>query len=115
MPLTYSNTAGAAYSEAERTFAVGQDWTKAGAATLVLYFYGAEGNTGQLYVKVNGSKVVYGGDAGDIAKAEWTQWTIDLASLGNSVQNVTKLAIGIDGNGAAGTLLFDDIRLYPLP
>jgi hypothetical protein len=115
MPFAYGNTGGAVYSEAERTFAVGQDWTKAGAATLVLYFYGAEGNTGQLYVKVNGSKVVYGGDAGDIAKAEWTQWTIDLASLGNSVQNVTKLAIGIDGNGAAGTLLFDDIRLYPLP
>ncbi|MHC4806071.1 MAG: LamG-like jellyroll fold domain-containing protein [Planctomycetota bacterium] len=113
MPLAYSNTGGAAYSEAERTFAIAQNWTKAGATTLVLYFQGAEGNTGQLYVKVDGSKVVYDGDAGDIAKAEWKQWNIDLASLGASLQNITKLAIGIDGNGASGTLYVDDIRLYP--
>ncbi|MBA7615129.1 hypothetical protein ES703_22406 [subsurface metagenome] len=114
MPLSYNNTGGAAYSEAERTFAVGQNWTQAGAATLVLYFHGAEGNTGQLYVKVDGSKLVYDGDAGDIAKVEWKQWNIDLASLGVDLQNVTKLGIGIDGNGATGTLYVDDIRLYRL-
>jgi hypothetical protein len=74
MPLSYDNTGGAAYSEAERTFAVGQNWTKASAATFVLYFHGAEGNTGQLYIKVNGSKVAYDGDAGDIAKPQWKQW-----------------------------------------
>jgi hypothetical protein len=85
---------------------------EAGVVTLVLYFHGAEGNTGQLYVKIDGSKVVYDGDAGDIAKAEWKQWNIDLASLGVNLQNITKLAIGIDGNGASGTLYFDDIRLY---
>jgi hypothetical protein len=112
MPLSYDNTGGAVYSEAERTFAVGQDWTKASAATLVLYFHGTEGNTGQLYIKINGSKVVYDGDAGDIAKTQWKQWTIDLASLGAGVQNVTKLAIGIDGGGATGTLYVDDVRLY---
>ncbi|MHC4174577.1 MAG: LamG-like jellyroll fold domain-containing protein [Planctomycetota bacterium] len=114
MPLSYSNTGGAAYSEAERTFAVPQNWTKAGAATFVLYFHGTEGNTGQLYVKVNDSKVLYGGDAGDIAKPEWNQWSIDLASLGAGLQNVTKLSIGIDGNGANGTLYVDDIGLYRL-
>jgi hypothetical protein len=114
MPFFYSNTGTAAYSEAERTFAATQNWTVAGATTLVLYFYGTEGNTGQLYVKVNGSKVVYGGDAADIAKQQWTQWSIDLASLGVDLQNVTKLSIGIDGNGASGTLYFDDIRLYRL-
>ncbi len=114
MPLAYNNTGGAAYSEAERTFAVGQNWTKAGATTLVLYFHGAEGNTGQLYVKVDGSKVVYDGDAGDIAKAEWKQWNIDLAQLSVDLQNVTKLAIGIDGNGVSGMLYVDDIRLYRL-
>jgi hypothetical protein len=114
MPLAYSNTGTAAYSEAERTFAASQNWTQAGAATLVLYFYGTEGNTGQLYVKVNGTKVVYGGDAGDIAKPQWTQWNIDLAQLGIDLQNVTKLSIGIDGTGASGTLYLDDIRLYRL-
>ncbi len=112
MPLAYGNTGGAAYSEAELPLSPPQNWTQAGAVTLVLYFHGAEGNTGQLYVKVDGSKVVYDGDAGDIAKVEWKQWTIDLAPLGASLQNVTKLAIGIDGNGATGTLYVDDIRLY---
>ena len=114
MPLFYSNTGAAASSEAELPLSPPQNWTQAGAATLVLYFHGTEGNTGQLYVKVDGSKVVYDGDAGDIAKAEWKQWNIDLASLGASLQNITKLAIGIDGNGATGTLYVDDIRLYPL-
>ncbi len=114
MPLFYNNTGGAAYSEAERTFAVGQNWTQAGAATLVLYFHGTEGNTGQLYVKANGSKVVYGGDAGDVAKPQWNQWSIDLAPLGVDLQNITKLSIGIDGNGASGTLYVDGIGLYVL-
>ncbi|MHC4462302.1 MAG: LamG domain-containing protein [Planctomycetota bacterium] len=114
MPLAYDNTGTAVHSEAERTFAVGQNWTKAGAVTLVLYFHGTEGNTGQLYVKVNDSKVVYDGDAGDIAKPQWQQWNIDLASVGMNLQNVTKLAIGINGTGASGKLYFDDIRLYRL-
>jgi hypothetical protein len=112
MPLAYSNTAGATYSEAERTFAVGQNWTKAGIATLALYFHGTAGNTGQLYVKINNLKVVYGGNAADTATLRWKQWNIDLASLSVNLQNVTKLSIGIDGNGAAGKLNFDDIRLY---
>ena len=34
------------------------------------------------------------------------------APLGAGLQNVTKLAIVIDGNGASGTLYVDDIRLY---
>jgi len=114
MPLAYNNTTGAAYSEAECTFTVGQDWTKAGSQTLVLFFRGTEGNTGQLYVKVNGSKVVYSGDAGDIAKVQWQQWNITLATLNVNLQNVNKLSIGIDGNGASGKLYFDDIRLYRL-
>jgi hypothetical protein len=114
MPLAYSNTGGAAYSEAERTFAVGHNWTEAGSQTLVLFFRGTAGNTGQLYVKINGSKVVYGGDAGDIAKTQWKQWNIALPSLGVNLQNITKLSIGIDGNGASGKLYFDDIRLYRL-
>jgi hypothetical protein len=112
MPLFYSNTAGATYSEAEYTFAAPQNWTKAGIQTLVLYFHGSAGNTGQLYVKVNGSKVVYEGDAADIQRARWKQWNIDLASLGVNLQNVTTMGIGLDGNGASGTLYIDDIRLY---
>jgi len=112
MPFFYNNTGGAAYSEAELSLSPPQNWTKAGAATFVLYFHGTEGNTGQLYVKIDGSKVIYDGEAGDIAEVEWKQWNIDLASLSVNLQNVTKLAIGIDGNGAGGTLYVDDIGLY---
>ncbi|UCC99360.1 MAG: discoidin domain-containing protein, partial [Phycisphaerales bacterium] len=114
MPLLYSNTGGAAYSEAERTFAAGQDWTEHGIQTLVLYFHGTPGNTGQLYVKVNSAKVAYPGNASDIARPRWKQWNIDLASLGIDLTNVMALSIGIDGNGASGTLYVDDIRLYGL-
>jgi hypothetical protein len=32
-----------------------------------------------------------------------------------NLQSVTKLAVGIDNKGPTGTLLLDDIRLYPLP
>jgi len=40
MPFDYNNTAGVAYSEAERTFASSQDWTVRGAKTLTLWFKG---------------------------------------------------------------------------
>ena len=112
MPLLYSNTSGATYSEAERTFAVPQDWTKYGIQTLGLWFHGTEGNTGQLYVKINGSMIPYDGQAGNIARAAWRPWNIDLTASGLNLQSVSSLAIGIDGNGAGGTLYFDDVRLY---
>ncbi|MFQ6036789.1 MAG: discoidin domain-containing protein, partial [Sedimentisphaerales bacterium] len=40
MPFHYDNTAGVAYSEAERSFASPQDWTVKGATTLSLWFRG---------------------------------------------------------------------------
>ncbi|MHC4507668.1 MAG: discoidin domain-containing protein [Planctomycetota bacterium] len=113
VPLFYSNTGGATYSEITRTFAPAQDWTKYGVQTLVLYFHGTAGNTGQLYVKVNGVKLPYPGAGADIQELRWKQWDIDLASLGVNLASVTTLALGVDGNGA-GTLYVDDIRLYRL-
>ncbi len=112
MPFAYSNTGGAAYSEAELTLTPAQDWTVSGVKTLTVYFHGTVGNTGQLYLKVNGSKVTYDGDAANLARTWWHLWNVDLASVGTNLQNVTTLSIGIDGNGASGTLYFDDIGLY---
>jgi len=94
------------------TLTPAQDWTAAQIQTLAVHFHGAEGNTGQLYVKINDTKVSYDGQASNLAQAGWQAWNIDLASSGASLQNVTKLAVGIDGNGAAGKLYFDDIKLY---
>jgi hypothetical protein len=63
-------------------------------------------------VKINGTKVPYDGDAGNLARAGWQAWNIDLASFLTNLQSVMTLAIGIDDIGASGTLYFDDFRLY---
>jgi hypothetical protein len=112
MPLFYDNTA-APQSEAERAFAAAQDWTAHGAGTLSLFFHGGPENTGQMYVRINGAKVVYDGSPEAIKAAQWQQWDIDLASVGADVQAVRTLGIGVDGAGAEGVLYIDDIRLYP--
>jgi len=121
MPFYYDNTAGATYSEAELALSPAQDWSKSGIQTLSLWFYGDPNNsvTEQMYVKLNGFKVAYDGDAADIKQASWKQWTIDLASLGVDLRNVTKLVIGFGDEtnltpGGSGVMYFDDIRLYPL-
>ncbi|MCH8219544.1 MAG: hypothetical protein IH892_22555, partial [Planctomycetes bacterium] len=62
-------------------------------------------------LKVNGTKIPYQGPAGNIALAAWQAWSIDLASLGMNLQSVRSLAVGIEGNGATGTLYVDDISL----
>ncbi len=111
MPLFYENTGGKTVAEAERTFAA-QNWTASSIKTLAVHFYGAEGNTGQLYLKINNTKVVYNGQATDIAQAQWQQWLVDLTAL-SGLQSVTKLTIGIEGAGAKGVVYIDDIRLYP--
>ncbi|UCC99043.1 MAG: discoidin domain-containing protein, partial [Phycisphaerales bacterium] len=112
MPLFYSNTAGAVYSEVVYTFAPSQNWARHGIETLVVYFHGSPDNTGQLYANINGVKVAYDGDPAAMQLFRWQQWNIDLASLGLNLQSITTLGLGIDGNGAAGTLYIDDIRLY---
>ncbi|RPJ38798.1 MAG: hypothetical protein EHM35_03720, partial [Planctomycetaceae bacterium] len=111
MPLSYDNT-GVANSEAQSTFPA-QDWTTHGIKSLSLWFCGDPANTGQLYVKINSTKVPYDGDAADIKRKQWQPWNIDLSAVGASRSSVTKLTIGIEGAGATGALYIDDIRLYP--
>ena len=111
-PLFYDNTT-ASYSEVRANtsdLAIGRDWTKGGAETLVLWIRGDASNAaaGQLYVKINSAKVLYNGD---LSVPIWKQWNIDLASLGTNLTNVTTLSIGVDGGGS-GMLLVDNIALY---
>ena len=113
MPMFYSNTLDATYSEGTHTFADPQDWTASGIKTLVLAFHGTLGNTGKLYVKINNTKVTYDLDASHIAVAQWQAWNIDLSLVNASLQSVTDLTIGVEGAGAIGTLYIDDIGLYP--
>lgn len=115
MPLAYNNAGGALTSEAQRTFAAPQDWTKYGVTKLVIWFRGDANNTpAPLYAKINGTKVQYNNGAPSTAFGLWKQWTIDLAPLGGSLKSVKTLTIGVgDGKSAgSGTLFIDDILLY---
>ena len=112
MPLQYDNVNGLTTSEAELTLD-GQDWTGHGIQSLSLHFYGGSGNSGQLYVKIDDTKVAYDGEAVDLGRASWQPWNIDLSAVGANLQNVTMLTIGVEGAGARGMIYIDDIRLYP--
>ena len=119
VPLMYDNgTAGSSEVTVDPgELAIGRNWIKGGAQTLVLWFYGDPENatTEQMYVKINNNKVIYDGDPEDLTKRRWIQWNIDLISLGVNLSNVSTFSIGFEKTGAtggSGTVLIDDIRLY---
>ena len=113
------------YSEATALISdleIGNDWTVNGIKSLSLPFYGDPGNaagpTEQMYVKLNGARVAYDGDANDITEPSWHEWLIDLADFGINLENVTEISIGFGNKdnvspGGLGVVYFDDIRLYP--
>ena len=109
MPFYYTNSGGVS-SETQRKFTVPQDWTVGGATVLSIPFSGAADNTGTLYAKINGTKVTYPRDASNLTLGGWIAFNIDLTGM--NVQNVTELAIGVDGGSASGMLLIDDITLH---
>ena len=114
MPLFYDNTAAPYYSMTKRTFATPQNWVRAGATTLVIYFHGDFANVADpLYAEINGTRIPFDGGAEVITRPLWRQWNIDLSAVGN-LQSVQSLAIGIgDGSpGGTGVLYIDTIRLY---
>jgi len=114
MAFVYDNTS-ATYSEATRTFAGSQDWSLHGIKALVLWFYGANDNVPQqMYVKINNTKVPYDGGAENLQGTHWQMWYIDVTAL--NVSNVSTLTVGferIGGAGGQGSVLLDDLRLYP--
>ena len=102
-----------AFSEAVRDLD-GQDWTASGIKTLSIMFSGTAGLTGQLYCKINGTKVTYDGAASNLGLAAWQAWNIDLSTVGANLTNVRELALGVEG-GTSGILYIDAIRLYTQP
>jgi len=120
------------YSKAEALVAqlpsgIGSDWTIGGAKALSLWFYGDPFNSIEpMWVQLtdgsdNKAKVLYGTyvdeDVNDLYEASWHEWLMDLADFtGVDLTNVKSIAIGVGteggGGGGAGTLYFDDIRLY---
>jgi hypothetical protein len=120
MPLHYDNSTTAIYSEATANIAdlaIGEDWTKHGIKTLSLWFRGDTNNSADsMYVKIDNTKVVYGGEADDITQTVWQPWNIELADHGVNLINVKQIIIGLERSGPVGgkgVVYFDDIRLYP--
>ena len=118
VPLFYNNTA-AGLSEITANVAnlqASRDWSKHGIKGLTLRFYGDPNNVPQqMYVKINGSKVTYDGDAQNLKKPGWQMWYIDMVSLGVNLSNVSTLTIGLERIGTLGgqgKVLLDGIRLY---
>jgi len=111
MPLYFENGSASAISEADYAIAPAQNWNQGAIKSLSLWFYGQLDNTGQLYVAINGTKVVYDGDAADIARAQWQPWNIDLSAVGANLNSVSELSVGVQGTGS-GVVYIDDIRLY---
>lgn len=126
MPLAYNNTAGVPNSQATRTFADTQDWTKGGAAVLMLHFYGAADNATNvpLWVQVTdqskkSAKATFGAVGEDVtalAEPAWTAWSIPLKSFsGVNLARVQSITIGLGPGAGSGTLFVDDIQLSPAP
>ena len=113
MPLYFNNTNGNSMSETQRTFDTAQDWTAHGVKSLSLNIHGDPGNTGQLYAKINDTRIDYVGLTDALQRQQWVPWNIDLSDT-VGLQNVTSLALGVEGAGATGLIYLDDIRLYPL-
>jgi len=106
MPLYYSGN-----SQTDRTFTPAQDWSVAGITTLVCNFNGDKANdAGSLYVTINGKRVNYPNGSA-LSTGVWTQWNIDLASLGTNLSQINTMTIGIDSTGS-GVVYVDQIGLY---
>jgi hypothetical protein len=124
MPMGYDNVKQPWFSQAERTWALSQDWTAGDADTLTLYFRGEAGNDRDpLYVGIADSServaVVVHRDADAVLSTEWRKWHIALADVqaaGVDPAAITKLYIGVGDRdkshpGGRGRIYIDDIRL----
>ena len=111
MPLYYGKKK-ASNSECSLPISDLTDWTAHEISALVLYFRGELDNeTGDLYAKINNTRVDYPRSSEDLNKDMYIQWTIDLENLNTDLSAVTELSLGIE-NGGTGLLYIDDIRLY---
>ena len=121
MPFDYNNVDAPFYSEAEREFATGQDWTAGGVDTLVLHVRGRGVNEdAPLYAVVQDTSnhkatVTYSDLAVTIGK--WTEWEIPMSELtaaGVNMARVKRITLGVGDNanpssGGAGLIFVDGI------
>ena len=120
MPYAYDNNLKT--SEATLTLVHPSDWTEEGVTKLSLWFRGNWANAAErMYVALNGTAVVYHDEQNATQITRWTEWTIDLQAFGINLTNVNTITLGFGNRtnpvaGGAGSVFFDDIRLYaPAP
>jgi hypothetical protein len=123
MPFAYDNAVGK--SETTLTLTNQRDWTLKGVDTLTIWFIGSAANAAEtMYVVLNGSAAVTNDNPNAAQAATWTAWSIDLqafADQGVNLANVNTITLGFGNRnnpvaGGAGSVFFDDIRLYaPAP
>ena len=120
MPFAYDNAVGK--SEATLTLTSNTDWTVNGVDTLVIWYRGGSSNSAEtMYVVLNGSAGVDNDNPDAALNRSWIEWQIPLqafADQGENLANVTSITLGFGNRsnpvaGGAGSVFFDDIRLYP--
>jgi hypothetical protein len=114
--MAFDNAVGK--SEATLTLTSNNDWTINGVNTLTIWFRGSSSNAAeQMYVALNGSARVDNDDPDAATTTRWTEWNIPLqafADQGVNLSNVSSITLGLSSvTGGAGTMYYDDIRLYP--
>ena len=124
--MPYSYDANLKYAEATHTLTYPRNWTEKGAEKLVLWFKGDWINVAvPMYVAIANTTgtpaVVYHEDPEATRKDVWTEWTIPLQAFeGIDLTNVNTISIGFGNKtspkaGGSGSMVLDDIRLYPAP
>ena len=117
MPLGYDNAVGK--SEATLTLNSNNDWTVNGVNTLTIWYRGDADNAAEtMYVVLNGSAGVDNDNPNAAQAVGWNEWNIDLQAFGINLTNVNTITLGFGNRanpvaGGAGSVFFDDIRLYP--
>jgi hypothetical protein len=74
-----------------------------------------------MYVVLNGTAIATNDNPDAAQVTAWTEWSIDLqtfADQGVNLTNVNTITLGFGNRsnpvaGGAGSVFFDDIRLYP--
>jgi len=119
MPFEYNNAVGK--SEATLTLTSNRNWTVNDVNRLVIWYRGNSSNTDEtMYVVLNGSAGVDNDNPEAALNSSWTEWSIDLqafADQGINLNNIDTITLGFGNRanptaGGAGSVFFDDIRLY---
>jgi len=120
MKFRYNNSEPPFYSEASMWFSTAQDWTEDDVRALSLWYKG-DPNIDELYIRLadsNNSDVQRFSDVNVIQSGAWVELSLELDNfVGVDLSRVRQMTLGAGREpgeaSEAGTVYFDDIRLYP--